>query len=269
MPSRAHAGQGTALTMEEESAVILVDCGPGIRTRFIESGFDHEALTHIYLTHLHYDHCVDLGSLILTAWVVGKKSINVIGPPGTKKMVDALFSEVYDKDIEHRNLFRAPFIEVLVEEIGHDWTGEEDGWNVRAVEVAHMTNSMCLAYRFDSTTDGSSVTISGDTNFNENLCALAENSDILIHEAAKFPLELAPPELRQSGSDLRKFLEVCLHSSAEDAGKLAALSKAKTLIITHYNHLLNVMDENLIVEKAGNFFDGKIVLAHDLHELTV
>jgi ribonuclease BN (tRNA processing enzyme) len=51
-----------------------------------------------------------------------------------------------------------------------------------AVAVTHGRAVPALAYRFD-TADGS-VVFSGDTTVNEDLIALAQDADILIHEVA-------------------------------------------------------------------------------------
>jgi ribonuclease BN (tRNA processing enzyme) len=72
------------------------------------------------------------------------------------------------------------------------------------------------------------VTFSGDTTKNDNLIALAQGTDILVHEA-EFSLDDAywhnrfPPGYLQSS-----------HTSAEQVGEVAAAAKAKHVILSHY-----------------------------------
>ena len=56
---------------------------------------------------------------------------------------------------------------------------DDDGVRVTAVAVTHGHAVPALAYRFD-TPDGS-VVFSGDTTVNDDLIALADAADILVH----------------------------------------------------------------------------------------
>jgi ribonuclease BN (tRNA processing enzyme) len=58
---------------------------------------------------------------------------------------------------------------------------DDDSVRVTSVAVTHGRAVPALAYRFD-TPDGS-VVFSGDTSVNEDLIALAEDADILVHQA--------------------------------------------------------------------------------------
>ena len=41
----------------------LVDCGMGVTRQFVEAGYDLGQINTILLTHLHSDHCLELGPL--------------------------------------------------------------------------------------------------------------------------------------------------------------------------------------------------------------
>ena len=56
---------------------------------------------------------------------------------------------------------------------------EDRGVRVSAIAVTHGRAIPALAYRFD-TADGS-VVFSGDTTVNDDLIALAQGADILVH----------------------------------------------------------------------------------------
>ena len=53
----------------------MFDCGPGAVRRLLRSGVSSTALSHLFLTHLHYDHCVDYGYLVLNRWDHGSGKI--------------------------------------------------------------------------------------------------------------------------------------------------------------------------------------------------
>ena len=52
---------------------------------------------------------------------------------------------------------------------------------VSAILVEHPPMAPAFGYRFD--TDGGSVVVSGDTAYTQNMITLAENADLLLHEA--------------------------------------------------------------------------------------
>ena len=66
-----------------------MDHGPGAHHRLIESGHRAVDVTHVFLSHLHYDHCMDYGRLVLQRWDKGVDRISdleVYGPPPIARM---------------------------------------------------------------------------------------------------------------------------------------------------------------------------------------
>jgi ribonuclease BN (tRNA processing enzyme) len=94
---------------------------------------------------------------------------------------------------------------------------------------------------------------------------LAEGADVLVHEAMYVPgidamlakRPYVPPKLRQ-------FL-VDGHTSAEDAGRIAAGAGVGTLVLSHLlpGDQPEVTDEIWAAE-AAKHFDGTIVVGRDL-----
>ena len=81
-PLLHRAGSSYLVTLGEET--LLFDCGPGCVRRLLENGVSPTHITHLFLTHLHYEHCVDYGYLVLSRWDqgVGKiPELSVYGPP--------------------------------------------------------------------------------------------------------------------------------------------------------------------------------------------
>lgn len=111
---------------------------------------------------------------------------------------------------------------------------KDENVTVTATLVDHRPMFPAFAYRFD-TKDGS-VTISGDTNKNDNLIALAKGSDILVHEVLDtkwainlFPAKRSPDQEAKLGHLLRA------HTATEDIGPIAQAAGVKMLVLTHFS----------------------------------
>jgi ribonuclease Z len=68
-PLPHRAGSGYLVRLDRE--MLMVDCGPGCGRRLLEAGVSPTQITSLLLTHLHYDHCVDCGYLVLSRWDQG------------------------------------------------------------------------------------------------------------------------------------------------------------------------------------------------------
>ena len=87
--------------------MIVWDHGPGAHHRLLQSGHRSVDVTHAFFTHLHYDHCMDYGRLVLQRWDQGADRIadlNVYGPPPIARMTEQLFGAdgIYGPDIRAR-----------------------------------------------------------------------------------------------------------------------------------------------------------------------
>ena len=74
--------------------VIVFDHGDGAHWRFLQAGFRAVDVTHVFISHLHYDHCIDFIRLFLNRWDHGAgriPSLKMYGPPGFQAFVDRLF----------------------------------------------------------------------------------------------------------------------------------------------------------------------------------
>ena len=68
-PLSHRAGAGYLVTLDEQT--LLFDCGPGSARRLLENGTPPREIGSLFLTHLHYDHCVDYGYIVLNHWDQG------------------------------------------------------------------------------------------------------------------------------------------------------------------------------------------------------
>src|SRR5262245_58749806 len=189
-PSPSLTRQSSGYLIEAGRDVIVWDHGPGAHHRLIESGRRSIDVTHVFFTHLHYDHCMDYARLVLQRWDQGASKIpelQVYGPPPLARMTEQLFGEdgVYGADIRARirhqssiDTFVArggkaprPRPAPRVKEIHAGAVIEGQGWKIKAGHAAHVQPYLeCLAFRLDCA-DGS-VCYTGDSGPSDSIVEL-------------------------------------------------------------------------------------------------
>jgi ribonuclease BN (tRNA processing enzyme) len=134
---------------------------------------------------------------------------------------------------------------------------DDEGVRVTAVAVMHGRAVPALAYRFD-TTDGS-VVFSGDTSVNEDLIALAQGADILVHQVADFSY------LRRHGVDDAELARMAaLHTDVTQVGGVAERAGVRELILSHYLPAEpDAIPEAEWVHHAGRGFNGITTAGYD------
>ena len=134
---------------------------------------------------------------------------------------------------------------------------EEPAVQVSAVAVTHGHAVPALAYRFD-TADGS-VVFSGDTTVNNDLIALAQDADILVHSVA----DLAYLERNGfTGAALERM--AALHTDVSEVGGVAERARAHELILTHYPPAEpDAIEDAEWAERARHGFSGRATAGSD------
>ena len=128
---------------------------------------------------------------------------------------------------------------------------------VTAVAVTHGRAVPALGYRFD-TADGS-VVFSGDTSVNDDLIALAQGADILVHHVA----DLGYLERHGiTGAALER--QAALHTDVTHVGSVAERAGVRELILSHF--LPAEPDAITAAEwakRAGQGFSGRTTAGRD------
>ncbi len=257
--------------------VILFDHGPGAYHRLLEAGYGPGDPTHLFFSHLHYDHCLDYVRLVLTRWDQGagkSADLKVYGPPPLQAMTRALFAReqgAFSPDLtartEHRlsldiyedrggRLPRAwPAPEV--HELESNALIEGSAWTVRTVSAIHAQPQLhCYAYRLDC--DAGSLVYSGDSGPSRRIGDLARGCDVLVHMCAyESGKELSADHARTCTGHL-------------ELARLAAEANVKTLVLSHFNTKMDQpgLRERLIGEMA-RAYSGRIIWGEDLMTLRV
>lgn len=134
-----------------------------------------------------------------------------------------------------------------------------DDGNVRvtAVEVRHGHAMPALAFRFD--TVDASIVFSGDTTASEDLIALAQGADVLVHHVADLDYM---QRHGTTGPELERLAG--LHTDVSQVGDVAERAGVRELILTHY---LPAQPEAISLaewaEGAGRGFSGTATAGTD------
>jgi ribonuclease BN (tRNA processing enzyme) len=185
----------------------------------------------ICLSHLHGDHCVDLGAYGVARHYAPEgplPPIPVYGPPGTVERLAPVFGLVAD-ELADRFTFR-------------QLTAGQMQIGPFAITTDHM-NHPVETFGFRVEQDDRTVVYSADTGESEALVRLAHDADLLLCEASF---------LDQPGNTSD------VHLSARQAGEHAAKAGAGELVLTH---LVAWNDPELSLAEAAGAFSGPVSLA--------
>lgn len=247
----------------------VIDAGYGVTFKLVEAGLPLPSLRHVFITHHHSDHNLELGTLLYNGWAIGLKTqVDVFGPKGTNNLIDA-FWQSNRFDIETRMSDEGrPDLRKLV--VAHDYTEGEVFANadlkVTALRNLHPPITDSFALRFELS-DGRKIVFSGDTAYFPALAEFAKGADYLVHEVMYGP---GIERLAQRNPNAAKILDhfKAAHTLAEDVGRIATAAGVKTLVLTHFVPA----DDKSITDQTwkdavATTFSGPIVVGHDLLQL--
>src|SRR5690606_5179427 len=194
-PSLRRMCSGYVLRVGDE--YLVFDHGFGAHHRLLELGIPATEVSHVFLSHHHYDHMGDYPRLLLTRWDQGAgliPELKVYGPPPIRQVTSALFEEggAFFPDLvartEHMcsvSLYRArggsgerkkPAPEVT--ELKPNDVVKGDGWTVKTVGVAHFGPQL-ISYGFRLDSPEGSFVYSGDSGPCNSMERLSQDADVL------------------------------------------------------------------------------------------
>jgi len=237
MPVPDRAQTGYLLEADGADRRLLLDCGAGTLGRLAGTDAGYEGVSTVLLSHHHLDHVADLLPLLKARWLAGETDLTVVGPPGTRELVEGLL-DVHDY---LRGRMDLTLRDLAVEADGANdrerSTFEVAGFEVAAFETRH--SMQCFAYRFGD------LTVSGDSEAYEGLAAFADGSQVLLHDCS-FP----------DGVDVDN------HPTPTQLGRVLAGREVDRLYLTHlYPHTEGRHAE--MVDAVRDRFDGDVRVASD------
>lgn len=179
----------TSLVVEIGGESVLIDCGPRTVYQLMAAGIDPGDIETLLFTHHHMDHNASFFHFAFTSWTEGgRESLDVYGPDGTDRLVDALY-DIYEEDIEYRRaIYPTDGISTIqCHTVTEGFDMERDEWRVSALPVEHSIET--YAYRFDEHDTGASFVFSGDTRKIDALGEFATGAGVLVQDANSAPID--------------------------------------------------------------------------------
>jgi len=185
---------------------ILFDLGPGSLKNLRAYHLEAERISKVFISHQHADHISDLVPFLWTIQIDGRQApLEVYGPAGFKETFTELLKCTGTSD----GFFKFP---LTVDEI-------DFGAKLGDISTCRTSHSIpTLAFRADA--KGKSFCYSADTTYCPALIHLAQNVDLLIHEATFLEDQLPIAQLTS-------------HSTPEMAGRAGKEAHAKRLALFH------------------------------------
>ncbi len=273
----------SALYVQREGDGMLFDCGEGTQRQMMRyrTGFGLDA---VFFTHMHADHFLGIIGLLRTLGLQGRTDpLDLFGPPGSMGILDAAI---------HLGVERLLFpVKISELEAGDRVTRDE--YDVVAFQVWHGTSAVGYTLvehrrrgRFDvekarelgipegplygrihrgeavewggrwiqpsevvgPDRPGRTVAYTGDTGPSDTTVEAAQGAALLVHDGT-------------FGEEERERAHATFHSTARDAGEIAARAGVRRLALTHLSARYSD-DPGPLEREARELFAGAMV-AHD------
>lgn len=290
LPTTRHLGSSQVI--EVRNKLFMVDCGEGTQLQFRKSKLPFPRLGHLFITHMHGDHCFGLVGLISTLGLLGRTGdLHIYGPHPLQKLLQPLL------DFHCQGL---PYT-VVIHEI--DPTQHECILNDHSVEVWSLPlrhHLPCCGYLFREKPLAPHIRrdmidfyhiphyciadIKGGQDY------ILEDGTIVPHQRLTYPAS-APrsyaycsdtayqPKLKEwiKGVNLlyheatfteadRARAKATLHSTARDAAQTALDTEAHQLVIGHFS--ARYENEQLLLKEAQELFE-QTTLANEKMQIEI
>lgn len=253
----------TAQFLEMEERHFLIDCGEGTQVQLRKAKARFSKINHIFISHLHGDHCFGLPGLIASFRLLGRETpLHIYGPKGIKEMLETVFRltethkgfevvyheldknysekifednrvEVFTIPLDHRiycngYLFREKPKErhLNMQEISKYPEIETcDYHNLKLGKDFVLSDGYILKNEVLTKEPSKSVSYAfcSDTRYFESIVPVIENVDVLYHEATFL-------------HDLKEMADYTGHTTALEAARIARKANVGKLILGHFSN---------------------------------
>jgi len=285
MPTRKNFPSSQLLEIRDKQ--FLIDCGEGTQIRMCQMGVKANRLGHIFISHLHGDHCFGLMGLISTFGMLNRTAeLHIHAQADLEKIMlpqlkyfceglsfDIIFHTIHPR--KHELIYedravqvfsiplkhRVPCCGFLFEEKPRDRHIIRDmidfyhipTWRIPKIKQGEdfVTEEGEIIPNDELTTASElpkRFAYCSDTAYSEKIIPIIQGVDCLYHEATFMEDEIVRSKQTE-------------HSTARQAGEIALKANVKKLIIGHYSARYN-NQQNLLKEAQAVF--ENTVLGEDL-----
>ncbi|MDM9381748.1 ribonuclease Z [Chlorogloeopsis sp. ULAP01] len=259
VPTRSRNVSSVALRLPQRAEVWLFDCGEGTQHQLLRSDLKSSQLSRIFITHMHGDHIFGLMGLLASCGLAGNvERIDIYGPPGLNEYLQSSLryshthfsypvkvhairpGVVYEDDefivtcapLHHRvttfgyrvaEKDRPGRFDIEKAKEMQIPPGRVYGQLKRGETVTLPDGRVFHGAQFCGPTEiGRKIAYCTDTIYCENAVELAQDADVLIHEAT-FSHQDAELAFQR------------LHSTSTMAAQTALAAGAHHLLMTHFS----------------------------------
>lgn len=286
LPTTKHFASSQVVNIREK--LFMIDCGEGAQLQLRKSRLKFSRLNHIFISHLHGDHCFGLMGLISTFSMLGRTAdLHIHAPKELEKLLiphlnffckgmeyNVLFHtidtqqqtciyedrsvSVYSIPLQHR----IPCCGFLFSEKAtpnHIRRDMIDFYQIPLYELNRIKNGADYQLPDGSCIPNDLLTAPSnpprkyaycsDTIYNQKIVEQINGVDLLFHEATFAESE----EARAKET---------FHTTASQAGKIAKEAQVKQLIIGHFS--ARYEEESTLLEEAQAVFPNTILAKENL-----
>lgn len=288
-PTLRHMPSAQVVNVRDK--LFMIDCGEGAQITFRRQRLNMMRLGHIFISHLHGDHCFGLMGLLSTMALTGHTGEIVIhAHPDAEKVFAPLLdyfcrenpfeirfnhispstsSIIYqDKSVTVTNIplkHRIPTCGFLFEEAPGELHLRGD--MLQYYNIPNYLRTSIKQGNDYTTPEGIVIpnnqlttpptpparyAYCSDTMYNERIIPIVEGVDLLYHEATY-------------GDDAAAMVHKTFHSTARQAAQIAAKAHVGKLIIGHYS--ARYKDENELLTQAREVFPNTVLAQEGMKEI--
>ena len=278
LPTLRH--NASSQVVEVRGKIFMLDCAEGTQMQLRRSKIRFTKLSHVFITHLHGDHCFGLIGMISTFGLVGRTApLHVYGPKELGPILEGQIA-FFTHDLGYEVKFHA------VDPTQHTVVYEDHSVEVESIPLQHrmpccgylirekatqphIRSEMMAFYKIPVsqrnnikkgadwvTPEGEiianerlvtppdpvrSYAYCSDTRYLDHLWQLLQGVDTLYHESTY-------------GDDHLKQAEKYCHTTARQAAMVARQAGVGKLLLGHYSSRYE--DENVLLKEAKEVFEN-------------
>ena len=265
--------------VECRGKLYMVDCGEGAQVQMRRSSLSFDKLGHIFISHLHGDHCFGLIGMISTMGLLGRTAaLHIYAPGEMETILKAQLDMFFNYDIGYRVEFHP------VDTTRQQVIFEDRSLTVETIPLEHRMP--CAGYLFREKPllphirrdmiELYNIPVSQINNIKAGQDYILDDGTVIPHERLVTPAD-APrsyaycsdtryiPTLHQIvkgvttlyhestyAQDKQASAEKYYHSTARQAAMVARDAKVGKLLLGHYSARYN--DERVLLEEARQVF---------------